>query len=137
MLTNFKQTPLSLSYYTVIANTAAATSYVNSGTENAPLFTPITTTNLGCTANGLTLASTIGSVLRDEGKKIVSANRVFRKVQLLVNTGSVLSGSTGSDGVAGAAGTATVLGPYLTYYIELPSGDKNSSTVVTPVARLG
>jgi hypothetical protein len=64
--------------------------------------------------------STIGAsgVLRDEGKTVVSAGRVFRKVQLLVNTVS-------TAGVGGAAPGATANTDYLTGYIERPSGAIN------------
>ena len=122
-----KQVSLSAGYYITLAD-AHTTSYVNTGTESAPTMVAISTTNLG-TAN-LTVASAVGSILRDEGKKLVSANRTFRKVQLLVSTGSVLT--LGSDGVAGVS---TGYAPWLTGFIELPSGA--NSTSVTPVARLG
>ena len=125
-----KQVSLSAGYYITLAD-AHTTSYVNTGTESAPTMVAISTTNLG-TAN-LTVASAVGSILRDEGKKLVSANRTFRKVQLLVSTGSVLT--LGSDCVAGTAASATVFGPYISYYIELPSSALVTGT--TPVARLG
>ena len=60
--------------------------------------------------------STIGAggVLRDQGKSVISAGRVFRKVQLLVPTVSTF-------GVGGAAPGATTNTDYLTGYIELHS----------------
>jgi hypothetical protein len=67
--------------------------------------------------------STIGAggILRDEGKTVVSAGRVFRKIQLLCSTGSV-----STAGVAGAApGSTTANTDYLTGYIERPSGAIN------------
>ena len=101
--------------------------YQNIGTVDLPQFS----TNIyGLSSNTSTILSAAGAVLRNEGSKIVSANRTFRKVQLLVSTGSVLTG--GSDGVAGVA---TGFAPWLTGYVELPSGAQ--STGVTPVARLG
>jgi hypothetical protein len=60
-----------------------------------------------------------GGVLRDMGKSVVSAGRVFRKVQLLHSTVS-------TGGVAGPAGATT--NPYVDYltgYIELASGVTN------------
>jgi hypothetical protein len=60
-----------------------------------------------------------GGVLRDMGKSVVSAGRVFRKVQLLHSTVS-------TSGVAGPAGVTT--NPYVDYltgYIELASGVAN------------
>ena len=50
-------------------------------------------------------------LLKDMGKTLVSAQRTFRKVQLVVST-------TSTFGVTGAAGTAPDAG-YLTGYIEL------------------
>ncbi len=55
-----------------------------------------------------------GGVLRDEGKTVVSAGRVFRKVQLLVN--SVSTGGVG--GPLTPAGTSANT-DYLTGYIEV------------------
>lgn len=72
-----------------------------------------------------------GGMLRDMGKSVVSAGRVFRKVQLLSNTVS-------TGGVGGPAGVST--NPdvdYLTGYIELGSGLTNGgtpSTTFAPVA---
>jgi len=54
-----------------------------------------------------------GGILRDMGKSVVSAGRVFRKVQLLCSTVS-------TGGVGGPAGAATNV-DYLTGYIELGS----------------
>lgn len=60
-----------------------------------------------------------GGVLRDMGKSVVSAGRVFRTVQLLTSTVS-------TGGVGGPAGVTT--NPYVDYltgYIELASGLSN------------
>ena len=61
--------------------------------------------------------STIGAggILRDEGKTVVSANRTFRKVQLITNAVS-------TGGVGGAAAGTTPNSDYLTGYIEIASG---------------
>jgi hypothetical protein len=56
-----------------------------------------------------------GGLLRDMGKTIVSANRTFRKVQLM--TSSVSTG-----GVGGPVGGTNPNVDYLTGYIELNSG---------------
>lgn len=61
-----------------------------------------------------------GGILRDEGKTVVSAGRVFRKVQLLCSTGSV-----STAGVGGPAPGANANTDYLTGYIERPSGAIN------------
>ena len=59
-----------------------------------------------------------GGLLRDMGKSVVSAGRVFRKVQLLTSTVS-------TGGVGGPVGAANPLVDYLTGYIELGSGLSN------------
>jgi len=70
--------------------------------------------------------STLGAgVLRDMGRTVVSSGRTFRKVQLVV--------STGSNGVGGNVGTAP-LEDFLTGYIEL-GFDGNGP--ITPVAAYG
>lgn len=57
-----------------------------------------------------------GGVLRDSGKTVVSANRTFRKVQLITNAVS-------TGGVGGAApGNTAAPADYLTGYIEIQSG---------------
>ena len=60
-----------------------------------------------------------GGLLRDMGKSVVSAGRVFRKVQLMTSTVS-------TGGVNGPAGVTTnPLVDYLTGYIELGSSVTN------------
>jgi hypothetical protein len=70
-----------------------------------------------------------GGLLRDMGKSVVSAGRVFRKVQLLTSTVS-------TGGVNGPAGVTT--NPYVDYltgYIELGSSVTNGGIGLTaPVA---
>jgi hypothetical protein len=65
-------------------------------------------------------------VFRDVGRTVVSASRVFRKVQLLFSTNA----STG--GVNGSAGTT--VNDYLTGYIELMSGMAGAPNSCAPVA---
>ena len=98
---------------------------------------------------GTGLASTFSSVLvtagraflRDMGQNLISANRTFRKVQLLAPNNAGLS----TGGVGGPASTA-VSGDYLTAYLELPGAQGNvsgstggytSAGPAAPVARLG
>ena len=81
------------------------------------------------------LTSGAGVVLRDMGKTIVGAavagntlagtSRVFRKVQILNRT-STLAMSVNSNGVTG--GDNTVVPPYYTCYIELPSAGSSGLT---------
>lgn len=74
-------------------------------------------------AAGTPYVSTIasaGALLRDIGKSVVSSNRYFRKVQLVVRNGGAAPNAGAST--FGVAGTATGLVPnsdYLTGYIEL------------------
>jgi hypothetical protein len=144
--TGVRQIPSRGGYYVNIGD-VRTTFYQNNGTDSAPLmsssvvaYTPLPSSYMrtaGC------------AVFRDHGKTLLSANRVFRKVQLLVSTGSVLTG--GSDGVAGSDNlsvSANTTPNYLTGYIELPGlGNWNSglgtasgaqtTPFFTPVARLG
>jgi hypothetical protein len=73
-------------------------------------------------------AAGAGGVFKDMGKTVVSASRVFRKVQLLV------SSNVSTGGVNGAA-TGSVT-DYLTGYIELMSGNGPPATAgnAAPVA---
>jgi len=67
-----------------------------------------------------------GGLLRDMGKTVVSSNRTFRKVQLIVPS---LAG--------GVAGAETTAGKYLTGYIELATGNALASAAApAPVAYL-
>ena len=133
---HIKQIPANGGYYITIAK-VDGTVYANTGTADAPVFNsnPFLSSVSTATTNS-TIA--IGSILRDEGQTLISASRVFRKVQLLLSTGALVS--SGTDGVAGSAyGTANVT-PYLTGYIELPgTGGYSSGSAgpLTAVARLG
>ena len=91
---------------------------------------------------GTGLASTFSSVLttagraflRDMGPNLVSANRTFRKVQLLApNNAGISTGGVGSPP------PNSVTGDYLTAYLELPGTQGNVSGVMptAPVARVG
>ena len=69
-------------------------------------------------------------VLKDMGRTVVSANRTFRKIQLVTSgRGSTIS----TFGVGGAAGAVTPVEDYLTGYIEL-GFDGN---IGAPVAHYG
>ena len=75
------------------------------------------------------LATAGGAIFKDMGKTVVSSNRTFRKVQLVVN--NPLGLSTG--GVSGKVGTSPVE-DYYTAYIEL--GFDGTGTPA-PVAHFG
>ena len=69
-----------------------------------------------------------GGLLRDMGKTVVSSNRTFRKVQLMV---------PGAAGTGGVHGVTTTKEPYLTGYIELATGNSLlAAAAPAPVAYL-
>jgi len=137
--TSLKQIPANAGYYICVAN-AQTTVYANTGTNAAPTFnnsifqstvSANTVTHLPATELGA------GKVFRDHGLTLTSASRVFRKVQLLVSTNSLVNG--GTDGVGGYTYGVANTTPYITGFIELPgTGGLSSGTgSFTPVARLG
>lgn len=75
-----------------------------------------------------------GALLKDIGKSVVSSNRYFRKVQLVVRNGGAFP-STGAStfGVAGNAATSPNQ-DYLTGYIEL---GLEGGGVPAPVVQFG
>ena len=130
-----KQIPGNAGYYIAVA-TATTTVYGNAGTNAAPSFS---NGLFASTISSATKSSAVaaGTVFRDHGLTLISASRVFRKVQLMVSTNSLVNG--GTDGVGGATYGAANVMPYITGFIELPgTGGYSSGTgSVTPVARLG
>jgi len=140
VLARTKQLPMNGGFY-VTTGSVTNTIYTLTGTEVAPAFAVVSATNLGATG-AITTLGAAGAILRDEGKTLRSANRIFRKVQLLISTGSILAG--GTDGVSGVAASATVTSPFLTFYVELPGsghnpiqGNGSGSTNLTSIVRLG
>ncbi len=131
-----KQIPLNAGYYINIGD-CRESFYANYGTDELPR---ISTNNYAQSSITSTLVGSPGrGIFRDMGKTLTSAARVFRKVQLMTSTNSVLL--SGTDGVGGVD---TAPFNYLTGYIELPgqgtgSGASpfNGTTGITPVARLG
>jgi hypothetical protein len=98
------------------ASGGAGGSYLVGGFTTAAWATGGTTPNK-FTSTISTIAA--GGLLRDMGKSVVSAGRVFRKVQLLTSTVS-------TGGVNGPAGVTTNPNvDYLTGYIELGSSVVN------------
>lgn len=72
-----------------------------------------------------------GGLLKDMGKTVVSSNRTFRKVQLVVPNNVVGQGAVGAS--------ASTAGPYYTGYIELQSGPSDllaAAANAAPVAYL-
>ncbi len=127
-----KQIPANAGYYINVAPIAGKF-YVNAGTDELPL---ITTNVYAVSSPTSTLMGTAGSaIFKDMGKTLTSSGRAFRKVQLVVSTGTLAAG--GSDGVGGVD---TAPFNYLTGYIELPGTHGAFGTAgptATPVARLG
>jgi hypothetical protein len=73
-------------------------------------------------------------ILKDLGRTVVSANRTFRKIQLVVNT-KINPSTFSTFGVNGAAlGGSTLVEDYLTGYIEI--GFEGQGTPA-PVAHFG
>jgi hypothetical protein len=120
-----KQIPTDSAYFTVVGQTTLLTYTPNASVPTAP----------GTFAFGV--SGEIGSVLRDMGQFVMSAGRMFRRVQLL----SMLSNST--EGVVGEPNLLTTAdSDYNVYYIEMPPkatlGLADAATVpATYVARFG
>ena len=89
------------------------------------------TGGVGCS----TINAPFKSLLRDQGKTVVSSGRTFRKIQVVGNTANNYTGSPSTFGVLGPADTTAGPG-YLTGYIELGVGDDVRAGPV-PVALFG
>jgi hypothetical protein len=127
---------------------ASSAFFVNLGDIRASLLINIGSTvdapllSTGQFVGGTGAASTYSSILttagkaflRDMGQNLVSANRTFRKVQLLAQA----NGGISTGGVGGNA-TGALSGDYLTAYLELPGTQGNVSGFqpTAPVARVG
>lgn len=129
--TRIKQIPANDGYYVTIGD-ARTRFYVNTGTDELP---NISTNIYAVSTSASTLIASAGAgVFRDMGKTLISSSRVFRKVQLMTSTGSVLT-----TGTAGVGGVDSAPFNYITGYIELPGLGVvgNVGAGFTPVARLG
>jgi len=113
-------------YFVPLGNCVASVLQYNGAAGAGGSFLPGAFTAASWTASGASgagaLLSTISSIgqgglLRDMGKTVVSSNRTFRKVQLVVKGASTLAGATG------VTGTGAENQPYLTGYIELGTGN--------------
>jgi len=99
--------------------------YAYNPTANNTTFTNATWASVGSaySAAGSPYVSSLaapGGLLKDIGKSVVSANRYFRKVQLVVaNTGPRPSTNASTFGVAGTNLGTYPNQDYLTGYIEL------------------
>lgn len=86
----------------VLSTAAWAASYAGAAAVNAAFASSL---------SAIGSAGVLPIVLRDMGKTVTSAARVFRKVQLVVN-------ATSTFGVGGPAAAATFTDDYLTGYLE-------------------
>ena len=134
LLSGLKQIPQS-GYYIPVAD-CRNTVYVNNGTDAVPVFgSMLSTISTAGAATSTLIASAGAGVFRDMGKTLVASGRAYRKVQLLIGTADVATGSVAAtSGVGGASPN------YLTGYIILPGsggGADQSGSGFTPVARLG
>ena len=132
LTSHIKQIPANAGYYITVAS-AVNSFYANNGTDELPAFGQMVSTMSTSGAYVSSLIAGPGGVFKDMGKTLVSSGRVFRKVQMVATSTSVLFG--GTDGVAGVATDPTA---YLTGYIELPGQHGSGGySAPTPVARLG
>jgi hypothetical protein len=125
-----KQIPANAGYYINVGD-CRTKFFVNAGTDALPLIS----TNVFAVSSGTStlIASAGNGIFKDMGKTLTSSGRVFRKVQLVVSTGTLAA--SGSEGVGGVD---TAPFNYLTGFIELPGQHGSGGFATpTPVARLG
>jgi hypothetical protein len=138
-----KQIPNNAGYYVPVGNCIGKFYLNTSGSDSAPVFNGglMVSTMSSAGAYVSTLIAEAGNgVFRDHGKTLISSGRTFRKVQLLVSTGTNVTEGVGGLGDSAGLGGSLQKSGYLTGYIELPGlGGSSSSnpTQFTPVARLG
>ncbi len=120
-----KQIPTDSAYFTVVAATSLLSYQPNVVTPTEP----------GTFAFDVSATS---GVLRDMGQFVISAGRMFRRVQLLDLTSGI------TEGVVGSLATTTPAAlddGYNVYYIEMPPkatlGLPNYTPFTTVVARFG
>lgn len=131
-----KQIPANAGYYINVGD-CRGSFYVNAGTDELPNMSTNVYSQSSITSTYMATAG--NAIFKDMGKTLVSASRTFRKVQLVVSSGFVVSGGT-----SGVGGVDTAPFNYLTGYVELPgqhgSGGFSETTTgssPTPIARLG
>jgi hypothetical protein len=134
LISQTKQIPANAGYYITVGSCLTSI-YCNKGTDELPQISTMTGA-LGA-AGVSTLVSAAGAVLKDMGKTLVSSGRVFRKVQVVANTGADLESGT-PLGTAGVGGVDVAPTAYITGFIELPGQHGSGGYYApTPVARLG
>lgn len=132
LISGVKQIPSNQGYFINVGD-MRTTFYQNNGTDELPLISANVYACSTTTSQLSTMFATGGNaILKDMGKNLMSSGRTFRKVQLVMSTGSLVAG--GTEGVGGIDAAPT---NYLTGYIELPGQHGITAGFFTPVARLG
>ena len=87
-------------------------------------------------STAFTRGSTVGTILKDMGKSVVSSGIYFRKIQLVVPQSGGVGVVAGATSTFGVAGTASVTGvpDFYTGYIRLGFEGQG---VPAPVAKFG
>ena len=137
LISHIKQIPANAGYYINVGDMRTKF-FQNSGTDEVPVIEQnpygVSTIN---TLTGVSLSTSMtnagGVTFKDMGKTLVSSGRVFRKVQLVTDSGADIV-----TGTAGVGGVDTAPTAYITGYIELPGQHGMGGYYApTPVARLG
>ena len=134
LISGVKQIPSNQGYFINVGD-MRTTFYQNNGTDELPLISANVYARSTTTSALSTMFATGGNaILKDMGKNLMSSGRTFRKVQLVMSTGSLVAGGT-----EGVGGMDVLNAPtnYLTGYIELPGQHGITAGFFTPVARLG
>ena len=121
-------------YFIPLANIVGKVYAYNPPTSSGPAFSTAQWAGLGSLStshNASSLASAGAGLLRDLGKTVISANRTFRKVQLVVSTTSTF----GVGGGQNQTGSAPYVEDYLTGYNELGFEGAGGFTAVAKYGR--
>jgi hypothetical protein len=124
--TGIKQSHNDIGYFVTLANMVGKV-YAYAPTS-AAVFSTASWAATGA-GNSLSSISTIGCILKDMGKTVVSSSRTFRKVQAVIPA----SAAPSTFGVGGRSATAAGE-DYFTGYIELGFEGQGSPA---PVAHFG
>jgi len=131
---HIKQIPSNNGYFITVGD-VRKTFYQQLGSDSAPVFGQSVSTLSTSGAALSTVFAAAGGIFRDHGKSLVSSGRVFRKVQVMAGTSSLLVGGTdGVQGVGYGVGSLNSASGYLTGYIELPGTGGTSSGVLAGTA---
>jgi len=128
-------TKLTNGYFVPLGNCVSKISQYSGGSGAGGSFLPGTFTAAdwaGSSGTAGALLSSISSIgqgglLKDMGRTVVSSNRTFRKVQLVVPGGS---------SATGVGGTSSNANPFFTGYIELATGAVDLAAASSNVAPL-